>query len=143
VAGASDGVPFQVSVERPDPSENDSADVRVFSYLTARDLGAIVGVVAGVPADSTIFIDAFREPDGQIEGSSAAPTSGTFAIGRLRAGGYSLRIRRDDNGNGKWDGGILVPFERAEPLFWRADSVRVRARWDTDVDTLRTSITDR
>jgi uncharacterized protein (DUF2141 family) len=143
VPAAADGRPFRVMVVRDTEVEADSSVVREFSFLAPRDLGAIVGVVEGVTTDSTVFVDAVTAPSGPIVSSSAVTTSGAFAIDSLRVGSYTLRVRRDDNRNGKWDGGKLIPFEIAEPLFWRADSIRVRARWDTDIDTLRTSIIDR
>ena len=40
----------------------------------------------------------------------------------------------DRNGNGVWDGGRLVPYEPPEPIRWLDEPVRVRARWDTEVE---------
>ncbi|MDX1741448.1 MAG: hypothetical protein R3178_09155, partial [Rhodothermales bacterium] len=143
VSSATDGRPIRISVRLDNNVEADSVVVREFSFLTPRDLGAIVGVVDGVTTDSTVYVDAVTAPEGQIVNSSSVTSSGSFSIDSLAVGGYTLRVRRDDNRNGRWDGGALAPFGIAEPLYWTADSVRVRARWETDIDTLRTSIIER
>lgn len=51
---------------------------------------------------------------------------------------YRFRAFIDDNDNGKWDGGQLIPYEGAEPVTWYSDSLQVRARWEQTLsDTLK------
>lgn len=137
VDGADDGIPFQVRVLEDAPVSADSTARRVFSFLTGRQLGGVVGVIDRVGSDTTLVVEAIRSGRSEAAGSAVVDESGHFAIGRLEEGSYTLRITRDDNDNGRWDGGAIAPYTPAEPLFWTPDSLRVRARWDTDVDTLR------
>ncbi len=43
----------------------------------------------------------------------------------------------DSDGDGAWDGGRLVPYVLPEAVGWLPDPVRVRARWETDLGTMR------
>lgn len=65
-------------------------------------------------------------------------STGSFVSDGLPAGTYRLRAYGDRNASGSWDGGSLRPYVPPEPVVWQADSVRVRARWETSLaDTLR------
>ncbi|NNE69829.1 MAG: hypothetical protein HKN29_05630, partial [Rhodothermales bacterium] len=49
-----------------------------------------------------------------------------------------LRVIEDLNGNGRWDRGLLTPFQPPERLGWLPETPPVRARWETVLpDTLR------
>jgi hypothetical protein len=43
----------------------------------------------------------------------------------------------DRDGDGAWDGGRLAPYAPPEPLRWLPEPVRVRARWETEVEPVR------
>lgn len=126
---------FSVRVRRPGAA--DSVATRRYSVLSSRDLGGITAVLVAVPDTAAVRVEARRSRSREPAGVSTATGPGRFTISRLPQGSYGLRIFRDDNKNGVWDAARLFPFTSAEPLFWPADSVRVRPRWDTDLDTLR------
>ncbi len=134
VPAASNGIPFSVNVAT---GIADSTDTANFVYLTSRQLGGIAGSIVG--QQRPIRVEAFRGADRTATVSSAVEPDGRFGIQMLPEGSYRLRIFADDNRNNIWDGGNLIPFVPAEPITWPSDSLRVRARWDTDVDTLRVS----
>ncbi|MDX1741723.1 MAG: Ig-like domain-containing protein, partial [Rhodothermales bacterium] len=137
VVGSDQGSPFVIKVAMDSTAAIDSTRQQQFSYLSNRELGGIVGVIADVPPEQEIFVEAFMTGDDLAARSSRRNPDGTFSIGQLREGSYTLRMTQDTNGNGRWDGGSIDPYAPAERAFWASDSVRVRPRWDTDVDTIR------
>ncbi len=137
IDGSEKGEPFVIKVLMDSTAAGDSTRIQRFSYLTGRQLGGIVGVIADVPPESEIFVEAFSTRERLAARSSRRKPDGTFSIAFLREGSYMLRMTLDTNGNGRWDGGSIDPYRPAERVFWTSDSVRVRPRWDTDVDTIR------
>lgn len=51
----------------------------------------------------------------------------------LPAGGYTLKLITDANGNGKWDTGNYPEHRQAETVRYYARPVRMRTGWDLDV----------
>lgn len=47
--------------------------------------------------------------------------TGSISLDRLPPLTYNLLIFRDENGNGRWDPGTIVPFNAPEPYFIRRD----------------------
>jgi uncharacterized protein (DUF2141 family) len=64
------------------------------------------------------------EPRRQV----VAPGS-TFVFRKLPEGRFRFRAFVDRNGNGRWDGGTLRPFRRAEPITWSEQAAELRPRW--------------
>lgn len=51
---------------------------------------------------------------------------------RLRPNGYRLRVVRDNNQNGRFDGGSYVLKQQPETIWIAPDLLRLRANWDLD-----------
>ena len=132
-----DGEPFIVRYRVRDAADPDSLVQQHFRALTERDLGSISGILSGYPDTSRVIVEARERGDRAVRASTAAAADGRFDLTRLPSGVYTLRLYRDDNRNSRWDPGIITPYQRAEPIFWTPDSLRVRARWETEMDTLR------
>jgi len=66
--------------------------------------------------------------------STVAPGDSAFHFSNLPEGRYRVTAFGDRNRNGKWDTGALHPFEPAEPLALKRDTVRVRARWSNELE---------
>ena len=65
-------------------------------------------------------------------------TTGAFSFPDLKEGPYRFRAFVDRNGNGRWDGGQILPYRAPEPVFWTTEPLTARPRWDTALeDTLR------
>ncbi|MDE2723723.1 MAG: hypothetical protein OXI59_10150, partial [Gemmatimonadota bacterium] len=60
----------------------------------------------------------------------------TFSLTNLLPGTYRISGFLDRDHNGQWMSGQVHPFLPAEPLIARADTVEVRARWETEVEKL-------
>ena len=57
-----------------------------------------------------------------------APGS-TFVVRELTEAQYRFRAFGDRNGNGRWDGGTIQPYRRAEPVTWSESATELRPRW--------------
>ncbi len=108
----------------------DSTRTRRYVRLTNDQTGGIVGTLVG--ADSTAYVQIV--PDVGTPLVVRAGPEGTFSAVGLPAGSYRLRVFVDRNGNGRWDGGSLVPYVPPEPLRILPEAVSVRARWDTEIE---------
>jgi uncharacterized protein (DUF2141 family) len=64
----------------------------------------------------------------------AIDTTRQFTFERLPEDEYRFRAFLDRNGNGRWDGGRLVPYRPAEPIGWRTEPVSSRPRWNSVLD---------
>lgn len=53
----------------------------------------------------------------------------TFVFEELPEGTFRFRAFLDRNQNGRWDGGRIDPFERAEPVTWSEQTTDSRPRW--------------
>ncbi|HYE95676.1 MAG TPA: Ig-like domain-containing protein [Rubricoccaceae bacterium] len=120
---------FTVTVRLPD-----STFTRRFAYPRPDDLGAILGTVQGSPG-GPVLVEAHPESGDPF--TARMDERGGFALRDLPPGTYRLRLVLDRNGNGRWDGGALVPYVPPEPLRWLPEPARVRARWETEVEPVR------
>lgn len=117
--------PFRLSVREPD-----SIYVQTFTPLSADERGELAGVVTG--AASPVFVEVTA---GATRIVVQAETDGTFRISGLPEGEVSVRAFADRNGNGRWDGGRLVPYVPPEPLVFLERPPSIRPRWETVADT--------
>lgn len=123
--------PDGVRTFRLDVTEPDSVYTRRYAYPTADALGAVLGQVPN--GDGPILVTLYPTDGEPLHATTGA--DGRFAFRALPAGEYRLRLVIDRNGNGRWDGGRLVPFAPPEPIRWLEEPVRVRARWDTELES--------
>ncbi|NNF59112.1 MAG: hypothetical protein HKN04_12830 [Rhodothermaceae bacterium] len=110
----------------------DTTFVRRFAMPGPDALGALLGRV-NAPDGAAVLLAAY--PEQGLPFTTRAQADGAFALTNLPPGSYRLRLVLDANGNGRWDGGRLTPYEPPEPLRWLAEPVRVRARWETEVES--------
>ncbi|WP_054686265.1 hypothetical protein [Rhodothermus marinus] len=60
-----------------------------------------------------------------------------FHFEQLPEGRFRVRAFLDRNGNRRWDGGRLLPYEPPEPLRWLSEPLQTRPRWEVAAgDTL-------
>lgn len=116
--------------------DKDTVYTHRISYIPKSQYGSVSGMI--FPADSsraTVELYAL-DTAGNPTYSTTADSTGSFLFPHTPAGSYRLRTYRDPNRNNAWDGGRLYPYHRPEPVTW-IDSLTVRARWETDLDTVR------
>ena len=106
----------------------------VFSVMDTAALGRVSGTTSS--SDVVVWVeglthDFFRE---QVLRDT------TFSLTNLLPGTYRISGFLDRDHNGQWMSGQVHPFLPAEPLIARADTVEVRARWETEVEKLESKI---
>ncbi len=127
---------FDLHWRTPEVEDPDSTKRQRYFQQTFRDVGSITGVLSGYPDSSAVLVQAISKSVRRPDASAQVLEDQTFELQGLPPGTYSLRIVRDDNRNDRWDSGHITPYKPAEPIFWASDSLRVRARWETETDTI-------
>lgn len=84
----------------------------------SRDEGPIV--VELIPTETSLPVDTRQQ--------TVAPES-TFVFRELPQGTFRFRAYGDRNDNGRWDGGLIHPYESAEPVTWTDETTESRPRW--------------
>lgn len=113
---------------------DDSSRTAGFYTVGPDELGSLSGVV--VPSEPFV-LEVYSERGAKRNLVDAVSAMGNYSIPALEAGNYKIRVFADRDGDGKWNWGAVDPFEAPEPLTWYPDSARVRAGWETVLDTLR------
>lgn len=111
--------------------EGDSTYTQRYAVLGEDETGAIVG---RAEADSGAVIVEVRPEAGGEPVTASTDAEGRFTVGGLAPGAYRVRLVGDRNGNGRWDGGRLVPYAPPEPLVILDGTTAVRARWETEIE---------
>ena len=114
---------YHVTVQQPD-----TIHVQFYKRLGPRSLGSLSGVTA--PAGDSILIE-LTDMDGRILAVQPPDSVGDFEFLNLPKQSYRLRAFIDRNENGVWDGGLIYPYQPAEPIIWADESVTIRPRWNT------------
>ncbi len=119
----------------------DTVYTRVFQRIAERDLGSLSGIAATDDTSGVLVIELYAT-DAPTAPSPYALTNpdstGAFLFDNLPEGPYRFRLFIDRNGNGRWDGGQILPYQPAEPVIWNTEEASVRPRWDSALsDTLR------
>ena len=112
----------------------DTLEVFYFATAPADTFGQVMGRVVNAPDSSDIYVIA--QPIKGDEIKTLAKPDGSFYFDRLFPETYNLWAFCDENHNGQYDGGWFRPFRFAEPIAVYADTVDVRARWETDIGKL-------
>ena len=141
VSGLPTGMPYTVSISGAGVGVADTTYTMLFQQLTDDNLGELRGQLVTEDSVGLPVVELFptsRPPAKNRIAVQIADTTGTFIFSRLPdKSQYRFRAFQDYNGNLRWDGGQLIPYQNAEPLTWYSDSLQVRARWEQTLsDTL-------
>ncbi len=121
---------FEISVQAPDSTYR-----RRFAVAGERETGGLVGRIERSPvraaSGAPVWVEA--RPASGDPVTARAQDDGAFAIQGLLPGPYTLRAWADLDGDGRWSGGAVAPYQAPEPLALALDPLQVRARWDTEV----------
>ena len=142
-----DGVTWRLHLEPPiQPGETvvvriDAEAVAADTLIAARfrrlspgETGSLTGHVT---SDDPVVVEVYSEDGRTLKLQAVHRTRGDYKIDDLEVGNYRLRLISDRDGDAVWDWGQLEPYERPERLMWYPDSARVRAGWETVLDTVR------
>ncbi len=106
----------------------------VFSVMDTAALGRVSGTTSS--SDVVIWMEGLTH-DFFLE---QVLRDTTFSLTNLLPGTYRISGFLDRDRNGHWMSGQVHPFVPAEPLIAHADTVEVRARWETEVERLDSKI---
>jgi hypothetical protein len=110
---------------------NDSITVMRCAMLASDSLGWIEGTAAiQIPEDSASLVSLSFRRIADSRQATLARVGRTFKIA-LPGGKYVLSGYLDRNGNGRYDAGAVFPLTLSEPRLYYADTVSVRARFET------------
>lgn len=112
---------------------SDSTFSFVFSTLNTDTLGSISGRIA--LTDETLkgmFLLSCKGVDGPTNYVKIIEEPGPYSLDGVITGRYGLSAYLDRNFNRRFDQGRLSPFSPAEFFTIYPDTVRVRARWETE-----------
>lgn len=106
----------------------------VFSVMDTAALGHISGTTSS--PDMVIWVAGLTH---DFFGEQVLRDT-TFSLTNLLPGTYRISGFLDRDRNGQWMSGQVHPFVPAEPLIVQADTVEVRARWETEAGKLESKI---
>lgn len=108
------------------------------ALMPASMLGSLGGVVQAADSTAPIVVELLPErPALPIRRQLLPPGGGMFRFEQLPEGRFWIRAFLDCNGNQRWDGGRLLPYEPPELLRWLGTPVQTRPRWEVTIsDTL-------
>jgi uncharacterized protein (DUF2141 family) len=116
----------------------DSLYCVTFTTAKSSPVGAVSGAV--IVGDS-VRIPATVHLRGTQKGAGGrtlvTDSTGSFKFSRVPEGSYVLDVYLDLDGDGRYSPGSRRPLRAPEPFITTRDTIRVRARWDTDRVLLR------
>lgn len=133
-----------VRVGGPPLARTDTTFTGAFRRISNRQLGSLSGTVAfedslaadsAVQAPLVVELYATTSPARATPRTVVADSTGRFIFPQLPAGTYRFRAFLDENANGVWDGGQLLPYQRAEPITWSENTIDNRPRWENALES--------
>ncbi|MFH0882676.1 MAG: Ig-like domain-containing protein [bacterium] len=109
----------------------DSLRIYRYTLLPVDSLGTVSGTVvaAGIAAPVHLTLISLNGKDQTITGNLDLP--GPFRFESVPAGEWKLRGWLDLDRDGHWGMGSPVPYIPSDPVYITADTVVVRARWES------------
>ena len=133
----SPGMRVEVAVLPELVANIDSTVAREYVRIPPSETGELSGTILADEGPVVVQSTAVEVPVPLPEYEVSADSAGRFVIPGLPEGTYLLRAFVDEDEDGRWDGGLLTPYDAPEPVIWLDEPARVRARWETSLpDTL-------
>jgi uncharacterized protein (DUF2141 family) len=107
---------------------NDTLDVK-FSTKSRVDYGNLSLRLGNVP-ELPIFIDILDEKEEIKRSIYVTEPQGLYRFAYLQPNKYYIRVRIDENANGKWDTGNYLKKQKPEPVYHFESLLDVRANWE-------------
>ena len=93
------------------------------------DYGNLSLRLANVPS-FPIFIDIIDQKEEVVRSMYVTEFRGTYRFAYLLPNKYYVRVRIDENGNGKWDTGNYLNKQKPEAVYHFPTLLDVRANWE-------------
>ena len=139
------GVPHMLCLDGPTWIDSlggrslaDSITCIPFTTVTEDIFGEISGTIADTADAGSAAIVRARNTERKDVSASVRTSAGEqYRMPRVPAGKYVLDAFRDSDGNGRYSFGSAFPFRPSEGFGILADTVRVRAKWETKDVSIR------
>lgn len=97
-----------------------------------RQKGSMEGTLTDSAAPNSLHVIILRAMNNGMIYRKEKLKSGPWAFTSLPEGEYEVTAFRDDDGNGEYNYGSIIPFRHAEQFATWRGTVRVRPRWSTN-----------
>ena len=114
---------------------NECKDSIISTHFTTIDedlFGSISGSVDTQLDRTKLFIGCTKTGKNEIVRTVQTDEKGNFLVLQLSPGDYEIFIFYDENSNGQYDWGSLIPYEPAEMYKNFPKPITVRSRWETE-----------
>ncbi|PLX32472.1 MAG: hypothetical protein C0600_02500 [Ignavibacteria bacterium] len=117
-------------------STGDSTECISFTTGLQDRFGTVSGTVTSEDSSATVRIRLQGTGKTDVSMEAAADATRTFQFIRVPEGSYILDAYQDNDNNGRFFPGTANPFRPPEPFGILRDTIRVRARWETNGITI-------
>lgn len=110
-------------------NSRDTIFVNRFKTMNDIDFSGVYGKISGHDSTKTCVLNFLNTADTSVKYQYLLPLSGNFAIKKMIPGKYMIQLFYDNNNNGVWDKGTLLPFAYAEEGMQLKEPLQLNARW--------------
>jgi uncharacterized protein (DUF2141 family) len=103
---------------------------RTFTLDDSDNYGDIIFTINGLEKDINYVIQLIDDTKKTIYDSRSLVNQNTVSYIKYPGAKYSLRIFKDINGNGRWDGADYATKTQAEPIWYLDKTFTIRANWE-------------
>ena len=116
----------------------DSSIAFTFETLNQDTLTGISGLVSDENPDARgkFYLEAEQASREKLSYDVVLDSTGAFQFDSMLPGIYLLGGYRDEDGNGNYSHGSVIPFQPAERFLLHPDSIKVRSRWPSEGEKL-------
>ncbi len=109
----------------------DSLRIIRYTLLPRDSLGVVSGTVSAAGPSAQVHLRLVSLSGKDLTLSQNLDRAGPFRFASVPAGEWQLRGWLDLDRNGSWTAGSALPFVASDPVYVAADTITVRARWES------------
>ncbi|NGM61123.1 hypothetical protein G5B30_04230 [Sphingobacterium sp. SGG-5] len=103
---------------------------RTFTLDESDNYGDIIFTLNGLEPDVSYIMQLIDESKKNVYDSQIIRNKNTMSYIKFPGGKYSIRIIKDLNNNGRWDGADYYMQTQAEPIWYFDKTFTIRANWE-------------
>ncbi len=103
---------------------------RTFTLDESDNYGDIIFALNGLEKDTDYIVQLIDESKKNVYDSQIIRNQNTMSYLKFPGGKYSIRIIKDLNNNGRWDGANYYTQTQAEPIWYFEKTFTIRANWE-------------
>lgn len=116
----------------------DSSIQFTFTTLNPDTLSALSGTIIDKKTDSIgrFFLNAKHTTNENITYNTVVDSAGLYIFRAIFPGIYTIYCFHDEDNNGEYTYGNVIPFQPAERFLFYPDSIKIRSRWPNEGNDL-------